>query len=61
MSSSWCNIFVFSITFRSTAGYAKLFFPGAPPASTVVEVSRMLPTDDIVIEVEATAYIPLKR
>ena len=39
----------------------KLFFPGAPPASTVVEVSRMLPTDDIVIEVEATAYIPLKR
>ena len=39
----------------------KLFFPGAPPASTVVEVSRMLPADDIVIEVEATAYIPLKR
>ena len=39
----------------------KLFFPGEPPASTVIEVSRMLPTDDIVIEVEATAYIPQKR
>ena len=39
----------------------KLFFPGEPPASTVVEVSRMLPTDDIVIEVEATAYIRQKR
>ena len=39
----------------------KLFFAGEPPASTVVEVSRMLPTDDIVIEVEATAYIPQKR
>jgi len=39
----------------------KLFFPGQPPASTVVEVSRMLPTDDILIEVEATAWIPVKN
>jgi enamine deaminase RidA (YjgF/YER057c/UK114 family) len=42
----------------------KLFFGGEPPASTVVEVSAMLPTDDILIEVEATAYLPqsvLKR
>ena len=38
----------------------KLFFTGEPPASTVVEVSAMLPTADILVEVEATAYIPLK-
>ena len=38
----------------------KLFFPGQPPVSTVVEVSAMLPTEDILIEVEATAYLPLK-
>ena len=36
----------------------KLFFPGEPPASTVVEVSAMLPTDEILVEVEATAYLP---
>ncbi|MEO8524323.1 MAG: RidA family protein [Caldimonas sp.] len=37
----------------------KLFFPvGEPPASTVVEVSAMLPSDEILIEVEATAYLP---
>ena len=36
----------------------KLFFPGEPPASTVVEVSAMLPTDEILVEVEATAYVP---
>ena len=39
----------------------KLFFTGEPPASTVVEVSAMLPTADILIEVEATAYLPLPR
>lgn len=39
----------------------KLFFTGEPPASTVVEVSAMLPSADILIEVEATAYLPLKR
>lgn len=38
----------------------KLFFNGEPPASTVVEVSAMLPTPEILIEVEATAYLPLK-
>ena len=37
----------------------KLFFTGEPPASTVVEVSAMLPTADILVEVEATAYLPL--
>ena len=39
----------------------KHFFPGEPPASTVVEVSAMLPTLDILVEVEATAYVPLPR
>ena len=38
----------------------KLFFSGEPPVSTVVEVSEMLPTAEILIEVEATAYLPLK-
>lgn len=39
----------------------KLFFPGEPPVSTVVEVTGMLPTADILVEVEATAYLPLPR
>jgi enamine deaminase RidA (YjgF/YER057c/UK114 family) len=36
----------------------KLFFSGEPPVSTVVEVSAMLPTAEILIEVEATAWLP---
>lgn len=36
------------------------FFPDTPPVSTVVEVSAMMPSDDILIEVEATAYLPLR-
>jgi len=36
-----------------------MFFPNEPPVSTVVEASAMMPTGDIVIEVEATAYLPL--
>ena len=39
----------------------KLFFTGEPPASTVVEVSAMLPSADILIEVEATAYLPVNK
>lgn len=39
----------------------KLFFTGEPPVSTVVEVSAMLPTADILVEVEATAWLPLKK
>jgi enamine deaminase RidA (YjgF/YER057c/UK114 family) len=39
----------------------KLFFAGEPPVSTVVEVSAMLPTADILVEVEATAWLPLPR
>lgn len=35
------------------------FFPDTPPVSTVVEVSAMMPSDDILIEVEATAWLPV--
>ena len=35
-----------------------LFYPGEPPASTVVEVSRFLPGDAALIEVEATIHLP---
>jgi 2-iminobutanoate/2-iminopropanoate deaminase len=35
-----------------------LFYPGEPPASTVVEVARFMPGDAAVIEVEATIYLP---
>jgi len=35
-----------------------LFYPSEPPVSTVVEVSRFLPGDALVIEIEATAYLP---
>ncbi len=34
------------------------FFPTDPPVSTVVEVRGMLPSPDILVEVEATAYLP---
>lgn len=39
----------------------KLFFPQDPPVSTVVEVSGLMPCDDMLIEVEATAYLPQSR
>ena len=38
-----------------------LFYPGEPPVSTVVEVSRFLPGDALLVEVEATAYLPRKK
>ena len=38
-----------------------MFFPDEPPVSTVVAVSEMMPSRDIVIEVEATAYLPLSK
>ena len=34
------------------------FFPGDAPVSTVVEVSGLMPSPDVLIEVEATAYLP---
>ena len=37
----------------------RLFFPFDPPVSTVVEVSGLLPSPEMLIEVEATAYLPL--
>jgi len=38
-----------------------LFYPGEPPVSTVVEVSRFMPGDEVLIEIEATAYLPLRQ
>lgn len=39
----------------------KLFFPKGAPVSTVVEVSAMLPTAEVLLEVEATVYLPERR
>ena len=39
----------------------RIFYPGEPPVSTVVEVCGMLPSRGVRIEVEATAHIPLPR
>lgn len=39
----------------------RLFYPGEPPVSTVVEVSGMLPSRQVRVEVEATAFIALVR
>jgi len=35
----------------------RMFFPDAPPVSTVVEVSAMMPAPEILTEVEATAWL----
>lgn len=47
--------------FPHYARVRKLFFTGEPPVSTVVQVSEMLPTPEILVEVEATAWLPLPR
>jgi enamine deaminase RidA (YjgF/YER057c/UK114 family) len=39
----------------------RMFFPEVPPVSTVVEVSAMMPSDEVVIEIEATAYLPVQK
>jgi enamine deaminase RidA (YjgF/YER057c/UK114 family) len=39
----------------------RMFFPDTPPVSTVVEVSAMMPSDEVIVEVEATAYLPEKN
>lgn len=39
----------------------RMFFPGTPPVSTVVQVSAMMPSREVLIEVEATAYLPETR
>jgi enamine deaminase RidA (YjgF/YER057c/UK114 family) len=36
-----------------------LFYPDDPPVSTVLEVTRFLPGDQVLVEVEATMYKPL--
>lgn len=36
----------------------KLFFPDHAPVSTVVQVSELLPSPTVLIEVEATAWLP---
>jgi enamine deaminase RidA (YjgF/YER057c/UK114 family) len=38
----------------------RMFFPDTPPVSTVVEVSAMMPAPEILIEVEATAWLPAR-
>ena len=35
-----------------------LFFPGEAPVSTVVGVSGLMPSADVLVEVEATVYLP---
>jgi enamine deaminase RidA (YjgF/YER057c/UK114 family) len=35
-----------------------LFYPTHPPASTVVEVARFMPSDAALVEVEATIHVP---
>lgn len=35
------------------------FFPDEPPVSTVVQVTAMLPDERVLVEVEATAYLPV--
>lgn len=37
------------------------FFPGTPPVSTVVEVTGLMPSPEVLIEVEATAWLPERR
>jgi enamine deaminase RidA (YjgF/YER057c/UK114 family) len=39
----------------------RTFFGDNPPASTVVQISELLPTPESLLEVEAIAHIPLKR
>ncbi|MDR8235783.1 RidA family protein, partial [Acinetobacter baumannii] len=34
------------------------FYPDQPPVSTVVQVSEMLPDATVLIEVEATVWLP---
>lgn len=46
--------------FPRYAQVRKLFFPGEPPVSTVVEVSGLMPTREVLIEIEATMYLPAK-
>lgn len=46
--------------FPRYAAVRRLFFPSTPPVSTVVEVSGLMPSRDVLVEVEATAWSPLR-
>lgn len=49
---------------RDYPAYSRIrgtFFEGDPPVSTVVQVSAMLPDESILVEVEATAWLPESR
>ncbi|MDA7416907.1 RidA family protein [Xenophilus arseniciresistens] len=61
---SMADVFKLVQYFRRLPDYAPfnrvrgLFYPDAPPVSTVLEVNRFLPGDEVLIEVEATMYLP---
>lgn len=61
---SMADVFKLVQYFRHLRDYAPfnrvrgLFYPDAPPVSTVLEVNRFLPGDEVLIEVEATMYLP---
>ncbi|WP_038211928.1 RidA family protein [Xenophilus azovorans] len=60
---SMAQVFKLVQYFRRLPDYAHfnrvrgLFYPGEPPVSTVVEVSRFLPGDEVLVEVEATMHL----
>ena len=39
----------------------RLFFPAEPPVSTVVGVAGLMPSPEVLVEVEATAWLPPGR
>jgi enamine deaminase RidA (YjgF/YER057c/UK114 family) len=56
LTQYFCNLRDFPIYNVVRAKYFR-----DPPASTVVRVVELLPTPDILLEVDAIAYIPVKR
>ncbi len=55
-----CRLVQYFRDLRDYPLYARVrrsFFPDAPPVSTVVEVSAMLPSAEVLVEVEATAWL----
>lgn len=54
------NLTQYFVDLRDFPGYNRVrtaFFP-VPPASTCVQVSELLPTNQTLVEVQAVAYIP---
>jgi enamine deaminase RidA (YjgF/YER057c/UK114 family) len=59
-----CRLVQYFRDLRDFPLYARVrrgFFPDAPPVSTVVEIAALLPTAEVLVEVEATAYLPAPR